>query len=468
MAARVVAVAAVAAAAAVVVAATTAATAAAVAVAVDVGSDVRSAAAAAAAEAQWRPTPPAAVADQVVSDTTGAVGWAAPVGAGGAVAAAAVRQAPPDGGGGDSFGGDGTDNGADAEPPAAPFGLTLQLTSFFLDGTNFTDADAVRLVACAGGRGASGVAPRHWTLVNASRFTPALLQAVYAVAVPEPATAGFSKRLVAYVRSGGLAACAGLPDGAVDTAVAPFDTASTLAVPRRGVAVWIPAILLSLLAVVALLLLSAITLAKVNRHYGKGDLADPDDPRAGRPPPPSHPSSVPRRAAVMTVPPPPPSPPPPPDARLPTHEEVVDTETLGRATWTFLHTLAASYPAAPSAAEAARMARFLRDFAALYPCAPCASSFRRILDRLPPDVRGGGALPAWMCAAHNAVNAELHKPLFDCATVGRRWGVCEACTASAPALAQFQSMVGLGGRGGRRRKVGGGEAGGGEAGPARP
>lgn len=100
----------------------------------------------------------------------------------------------------------------------------------------------------------------------------------------------------------------------------------------------------------------------------------------------------------------------------------VTPETLGRATWIFLHTLAAAYPPTPTPAESSRMARFLTDFAALYPCAPCAASFRAILARRPPDVRGGGALPAWLCAAHNEVNAELGKPQFDCATVGERWG----------------------------------------------
>jgi mitochondrial FAD-linked sulfhydryl oxidase len=123
--------------------------------------------------------------------------------------------------------------------------------------------------------------------------------------------------------------------------------------------------------------------------------------------------------------------------------ERVDTESLGRATWTFLHTLAAAHPAVPSAAETARAARFMRDFAAVYPCAPCAESFREIVDRRPVDAASGPRFARWMCEAHNDVNRELGKDVFPCdpESLAQRWGTCEACSAHAGELDAFQKMA---------------------------
>jgi mitochondrial FAD-linked sulfhydryl oxidase len=128
-------------------------------------------------------------------------------------------------------------------------------------------------------------------------------------------------------------------------------------------------------------------------------------------------------------------------------EEPVDRESLGRATWTFLHTLAASQPALPpSAASAARLSRFMRDFAHIYPCGPCAESLRGIVARNAPDdaaAAGGAAFARWMCLVHNEVNAELGKDLFDCARVGARWGVCESCADHEEDLEGFARLAGV-------------------------
>lgn len=116
----------------------------------------------------------------------------------------------------------------------------------------------------------------------------------------------------------------------------------------------------------------------------------------------------------------------------------VDAETLGRATWTFLHTLAATYPPNPTRAEQERTARFMRDFSQIYPCAPCAESFRAIIKRVPVDARSGPSFARWMCVVHNEVNKELGKEVFNCSSVGERWGVCESCAAHHGELEDFK------------------------------
>lgn len=118
----------------------------------------------------------------------------------------------------------------------------------------------------------------------------------------------------------------------------------------------------------------------------------------------------------------------------------VDTDSLGRATWTFLHTLAATHPSKPTTKEQARLSRFMEDFSHVYPCAPCASSFRSVMQRLPPDTKTGPRFALWMCAAHNEVNRELGKDVFDCAQVALRWGVCDSCAAHQDTLSNFKTM----------------------------
>lgn len=118
----------------------------------------------------------------------------------------------------------------------------------------------------------------------------------------------------------------------------------------------------------------------------------------------------------------------------------VDAETLGRATWTFLHTLAATFPQTPTAAEQARMKRFMNDFSDIYPCEPCAYSFREIMKAHPADTTTGHGFAQWMCRVHNEVNKELGKTSFDCSKVSDRWGICEQCAAHKDKLEDFKSM----------------------------
>jgi FAD-linked sulfhydryl oxidase len=98
-----------------------------------------------------------------------------------------------------------------------------------------------------------------------------------------------------------------------------------------------------------------------------------------------------------------------------------DVESLGRATWTFLHTTAAYYPESPTSTQRAHMLQLLHALPQLYPCSHCAEDLGARVQRRPPDVRSRAALAAWLCATHNEVNAKLGKPTFDCARVDERW-----------------------------------------------
>jgi mitochondrial FAD-linked sulfhydryl oxidase len=130
----------------------------------------------------------------------------------------------------------------------------------------------------------------------------------------------------------------------------------------------------------------------------------------------------------------------------PEHElNRVDTETLGRAGWTLLHSVAAAFPLVPAPAESACAARFIRDFAQLYPCDVCAEGFREIVRADPPDTASGPALARWTCRAHNMVNREIGKPEFDCSdhAIARRWGICDSCKSHAGELDAFKKLSGL-------------------------
>ncbi|KAG2447963.1 hypothetical protein HYH02_006992 [Chlamydomonas schloesseri] len=110
------------------------------------------------------------------------------------------------------------------------------------------------------------------------------------------------------------------------------------------------------------------------------------------------------------------APPPPLAAPCPP-----DTWELGRATWTFLHSVAAAYPAAPSGRQQALMRGLVEGLAEFYPCEVCREHLREQVAARPPAVESGPAFSLWLCGLHNEVNEMLGKPQFDCSRLGERW-----------------------------------------------
>ncbi|GAO15828.1 hypothetical protein UVI_02021080 [Ustilaginoidea virens] len=98
-----------------------------------------------------------------------------------------------------------------------------------------------------------------------------------------------------------------------------------------------------------------------------------------------------------------------------------DVDVLGRASWTLLHSVAASYPDAPSRAQQTDLAGFVKLFAKLYPCGACAEDFQTYLGKRVPRVQSRDEFGTWLCEAHNEVNRKLGKPDFDCSRWQERW-----------------------------------------------
>jgi Erv1 / Alr family len=109
-------------------------------------------------------------------------------------------------------------------------------------------------------------------------------------------------------------------------------------------------------------------------------------------------------------------------------------QELGRATWTFLHKLAAMYPDDPTAQEKADLLTFFRVFGAFYPCDECAGHFRDMLGRNPPEPASRTDLAMWLCERHNEVNRRLGHREFECTMehIEARWGGCGCSEGDAP------------------------------------
>lgn len=99
----------------------------------------------------------------------------------------------------------------------------------------------------------------------------------------------------------------------------------------------------------------------------------------------------------------------------------VDSEEMGRATWTYLHTMAAYYPDSPTTDEQKNMKKFLNIFSRFYPCDYCAEHMREWLKTNPPKTENRVLFSNWMCDMHNDVNKRIGKKLFDCSKVDERW-----------------------------------------------
>ncbi|KAL0422518.1 UNVERIFIED_CONTAM: FAD-linked sulfhydryl oxidase ERV1 [Sesamum latifolium] len=115
-------------------------------------------------------------------------------------------------------------------------------------------------------------------------------------------------------------------------------------------------------------------------------------------------------------------------------------EELGRATWTFLHTLAAQYPDKPTRQQRKDVKELLSVFDSLklrflliiwqiisrmYPCKECADHFKEVIRANPVQAGSHHEFSQWLCHVHNVVNRSLAKPVFPCERVDARWGKLE-------------------------------------------
>ncbi len=98
-----------------------------------------------------------------------------------------------------------------------------------------------------------------------------------------------------------------------------------------------------------------------------------------------------------------------------------DPEDIGRATWTFLHTMAATYPRDPNEKIVQDTYALLRSLGLLYPCKLCRDEWATQMQNHPPTLRSRAELEKWMCDRHNDVNVRLNKAPFDCSRVHQRW-----------------------------------------------
>ncbi|KAI0157069.1 FAD-linked sulfhydryl oxidase ALR [Hypoxylon sp. FL1284] len=109
-------------------------------------------------------------------------------------------------------------------------------------------------------------------------------------------------------------------------------------------------------------------------------------------------------------------------AQTPTADDCpADVETLGRSTWTLLHSIAATYPRTPSVTQQSDLKTFMGVFSRLYPCWVCAEDFQRYMEKERIQVGSRDEFGRWLCEAHNAVNVKLGKDKFDCSKWEERW-----------------------------------------------
>ncbi|KAL3843863.1 hypothetical protein ACJIZ3_001266 [Penstemon smallii] len=100
-------------------------------------------------------------------------------------------------------------------------------------------------------------------------------------------------------------------------------------------------------------------------------------------------------------------------------------EELGRATWTFLHTLAAQYPDKPTRQQKKDVKELMAILSRMYPCKECADHFKEVLRANPVQVGSHDEFSQWLCYVHNVVNRSLGKLVFPCERVDARWGKLE-------------------------------------------
>jgi FAD-linked sulfhydryl oxidase len=94
---------------------------------------------------------------------------------------------------------------------------------------------------------------------------------------------------------------------------------------------------------------------------------------------------------------------------------------VGSSTWSFLHSMASSYPSNPTERQKRLMSSFIDGLGEFYPCSTCAEDFRENIIASPPKLGNNKELSVWFCDQHNLVNKKLGKPIFNCDRVWEKW-----------------------------------------------
>ncbi|XP_044508105.1 FAD-linked sulfhydryl oxidase ERV1-like [Mangifera indica] len=117
----------------------------------------------------------------------------------------------------------------------------------------------------------------------------------------------------------------------------------------------------------------------------------------------------------------------------------VTKEELGRATWTFLHALAAQYPEEPTRQQKKDVKELMAILSRMYPCKECADHFKEVLRANPVQAGSHSEFSQWLCHVHNVVNRSLGKLVFPCERVDARWGKldCEQRTCDVQGATKF-------------------------------
>lgn len=89
----------------------------------------------------------------------------------------------------------------------------------------------------------------------------------------------------------------------------------------------------------------------------------------------------------------------------------VTKEDLGRATWTFLHTLAAQYPDDPTRQQKKDVKELVQILSRMYPCSECANHFNEVLRSNPVQSGSHAEFSQWLFHVHNVVNRSISKPI---------------------------------------------------------
>src|SRR5579872_4707058 len=105
----------------------------------------------------------------------------------------------------------------------------------------------------------------------------------------------------------------------------------------------------------------------------------------------------------------------------------IDPELWGASGWSFLHYVAASYPAIPNEQERQNFKNFFEHLQNVLPCTECREHYTKLLQQMPIDsfLVSGQQLRQWLTSVHNTVNARVES--------SQRWTLAQVDAKYPPA-----------------------------------